>query len=203
MRPRVRSKIIPGRVQPPPANSGRSLGARGAGWYARISPVWRFALKLSFLMALYYVLVLTPFCERMLYAYLGANASLANGILHWFGEDSQVAETTIRSSHYAITVRRGCDAIEPSWFFCAAILSFPVPVARKLPGIVAGAVLLQALNLVRIVSLYFIGIYYPKFFGTAHLEIWPMMFILAALLLWIGWIQWARRAPRPASHGTA
>ena len=195
--------MIPGRIQPGASSSGPLAMSRWSLWYANTGPIWRFGLKFGGLMALYYVVVLTPFCDGLLYAYLGVNAWLANGILNWLGQDSRVSEITIRSARFAITVRRGCDAIEPSWFFCAALLSFPAPLARKVIGIVAGAVMLQVLNLVRIVSLYFIGIHYPKFFSPAHVEIWPVVFILVALLLWLGWINWSRRAVQPALHGAA
>ena len=155
------------------------------------------------LMGLFYILILTPFFDRMLYVYLEANAWLANGILNALGQDSQVSDITIRSTHYAITVRRGCDAIEPSWFFCAALLAFPAPFTRKLMGIVVGAVLLQTLNLVRIVSLFFIGLHSPRFFNTAHVELWPAAFILVAISLWIGWIGWTRRPAPTVPHATA
>ncbi len=154
-------------------------------------------------MALYYLLILTPFCDRLLYAYLGLNARMAHSILNWFGQDTHVSELTIRSARFAIAVRRGCDAIEPSWFFCAALLSFPASSRQKAVGILAGTALFQALNLIRIVSLYFVGIFYPKFFGTAHVEVWPAVFILVAILLWLGWIRWAQRPVKVRLNGVA
>ena len=62
---------------------------------------------------------------------------------------------------------------------------------RKLHGILAGTVLLQLLNLVRIVTLYWIGLYVPDVFDSAHLEIWPTAFIIVAIVLFIGWIEWS------------
>ncbi len=200
---RVRSPIVPGRVpqRGVPANGG--VRSRWLSWSANVGPVWRFGLRFAGLMILFYVVVLTPFCDRLLYAYLTANAGIANAILNWLGQDSHVSEITIRSARFAISVRRGCDAIEPSWFFCAALISFPAPLGRKLLGVVAGAALLQALNLVRIVSLYFIGICYPRFFAPAHLEIWPATFIVIAILLWIKWINWTKRPTQPELHAVA
>jgi len=182
--------------------SDRQQRSRTA-WLTENAPLWRFGLKFGVLMGAYYVLVLTPFFDGMLYRYLSASAWLANGALNWLGQDSHVAEITIRSARFAITVRRGCDAVEPSWFFCAALLAFPAPFARKLWGILAGAAILQALNLVRIVSLYFIGLHYPAAFGPFHLEVWPVVFVLTAVSLWLAWIGWTRRGAAPDSHATA
>jgi exosortase H (IPTLxxWG-CTERM-specific) len=188
-------------------NSGRpdatSWRTRGRAWLRNKGPVWRFGLKFGMLMGAYYLLVLTPFCDAWLYSYLRANAWLASGMLNLLGQDSHLSEITIRSAHFAITVRRGCDAIEPSWFFCAALLAFPAPWRRKLAGIVAGTLALQALNLLRIVSLYFIGLHYPAGFGPAHVEIWPVLFILAAISLWVGWIGWTKPPPESTPHAAS
>lgn len=159
--------------------------------------MWAFGLKFCGLMALFYILALTPVCDRLLYRYLELNARFAGVLLNWLGQESHVSEITIRSAQFAITVRRGCDAIEPSWFFCAALMAFPASITRKLLGMLAGIFLLQGLNLLRIVSLYFIGLRYPGFFGMAHVEIWPAVFIIVAILLWIGWISWAKRNGPP------
>jgi exosortase/archaeosortase family protein len=80
-----------------------------------------------------------------------------------------------------------------TWLFCAAVLSFRAPLMRKLPGLLAGTVLLQILNLVRIVTLYWIGLYSPDIFEAAHMEIWPTVFIIVAIVLFIGWIEWSRK----------
>ena len=199
----ARSPMIPGHAGRDLAAGRSSFRERAASLYAKVGPVWRFGLKFSGLMILFYAVMLTPRFDRLLYSYLGANAWLANGILNGFGQACHVSDLTIRSARFAITVRRGCDAVEPSWFYCAALLSFPAPWLRKVAGILAGAVLLQVLNLVRIVSLYLIGLYYSQFFNTAHVEIWPVIFIMVAIALWVGWIGWSRRTLTPPSHAVA
>ena len=170
-------------------------------WFARNRAVLRFGLTFGILMALYYVVALLPWTDGELFpAYLECNARISNLILHWFGQASVVTGTTIRSPQFAITIRRGCDALEPSWLFCAAVLAFPAPWRRRLPGMAIGVTAILALNLVRIVSLYFLGIHLPGFFDTMHLEVWPVLFILAALLLWIGWLAWGRRTSLELPH---
>jgi exosortase family protein XrtM len=193
-----RTNFKHGAVTPnPPANPQghleSSLKSRMQSWYASKGPVIGFVLKFGVFMALYYVISLVPFFDRLLYAYLSATASFSSAILNLFGQDTHASEIAIRSAHYDINVRRGCDAVEPAWFFCAAVLSFPSSLLQKLPGIAAGVILILCLNLIRIVSLYFIGLHYPKFFNPVHLEIWPMVFILTALVLWAGWIKWIMR----------
>jgi exosortase H (IPTLxxWG-CTERM-specific) len=163
----------------------------------------RFGFSFGILMGLYYCLVLVPFGDGLMYRYLRANARLASGIINLFGQASRVSGTTIRSAGFAIAVKRGCDAIEPAWFFCAAVLSFPAAFSRKLRGLLAGAAAILALNLARIVSLFYIGLHEPGLFEIAHLEIWPAAFIVAAILLWLGWIRWAGTGARSGSDEEA
>jgi exosortase family protein XrtM len=182
---------------------GSMVKTRRRSWLAGKGPILWFGLKFGVLMALFYALLLTPFFDRLLYVYLGINARLASAILNWLGQASHVSEITIRSAKFAVTVRRGCDAVEPAWFFCAAVLSFPASFVRKIPGMLAGVVLILALNLLRIVSLYFIGLQFPRFFAMAHLEIWPAIFIVMAILLWAGWIGWTESHDPREPHATA
>jgi exosortase/archaeosortase family protein len=62
--------------------------------------------------------------------------------------------------------------------------------------------LLLILNLVRIVSLFLIGVYSPRIFALTHIDVWQALFIFLAVLLWILWLLWATRSQvltRPAS----
>jgi exosortase family protein XrtM len=177
-----------------------SLKSRLQSWYANKSPVFRFGLKMVILMAFYYGISLVPTFDRLLYNYLCANARICSAILNLLGQTTKASEVAIRSAHYGINLRRGCDAIEPAWFFCSAVLAFPASLMRKLPGITVGVVLILCLNFVRIVSLYFIRLYYPGFFSVAHLEIWPTVFILTGILLWAGWTRWIIRKTQRELH---
>jgi len=174
-----------------PAARSSAIGS----WFGRNKIVLRFGLTFGLVTAIYYVLALTPWVDGDLFpAYLRANAWVSNALLNWLGQSCQADGTTIRSPQFAITIKRGCDALEPSWLFCAAVLAFPAPWRRRLPGMAVGVAAILTLNLVRIVSLYFIGIHFPGFFETMHLEIWPVVFIIVALLLWFVWISWSRRS---------
>ncbi len=153
----------------------------------------RFVLPFGFLLALFYGLSATPCFDQILYAYLEANAWLSNIVLNGFGQHTQVSEVTIESAQFAIALRRGCDAVEPTWLFCAAVLCFRASLGCKFFGIIAATVLLQLLNVARIATLYWIGLRLPAFFNLAHLEIWPAVFILVAIVLFMVWIDWTRR----------
>jgi len=170
-----------------PGLSWRSLQAEWQSWWTAKAPVLFFGAKFAALVILLYALLALPSAEDVLYGYLKANAWLSSGILNLLGQGTQVRDVTIQSSSFAIAIRRGCDAVEPTWLLCAAILAFPGSWRSKAIGMLAGIVVLQVLNVVRIVTLYLIGSRFPAAFASAHLEICPAFFILFAIGLFVGW----------------
>jgi len=163
-------------------------------WYQNKKPVILFVAKFAIFMILFYGVLAIPFFDRLLYENLKVTAWLSQMILNLFGENTSLMATTIQSHNFSITVCRGCDAVEPAWMYCAAILSFKATTLQKILGILSGIVLFHLLNLLRIVSLFWIGVHLSSAFNSVHLEIWPVVFIVAELLFFILWIKISRRS---------
>lgn len=152
-------------------------------------------------MGLFYLVSEISFCQRALYqSYLKVTALACGNLLNLLGQHCTVSEQTIHSSRFSVVVSQGCDAVESSYFLCAAILAFPSPLLKKLPGLVMGIILLQPLNLLRLVTLFLIGVSYPALFDTAHTEIWPAIFIMAVMFFWIVWVKWIGAAAARGLH---
>jgi exosortase/archaeosortase family protein len=96
----------------------------------------------------------------------------------------------------SLSIERGCDAVDPSALFVAAVIASPVRLAPKLLAIVGGTFLLMLLNFARVISLYFVRIHWPKAFDTIHLDVWQAMFIFLAILMWGVWASRAAQAPK-------
>ncbi len=128
-------------------------------------------------------------------SYLELNARVSATLIGWCGHQATCRGVSVssRETGFSVQIRRGCDAIEPSAIFLAGVAAFPARWRRKLPGMLVGAVLLLALNFVRIVSLFFIGIHYPRVFHLMHVDVWQAVFIFLAIVLWIVWALWATR----------
>jgi len=166
-------------------------------WYEAKGPVLIFVLKFGFLILLFYAILSTTLCDRALYRYLQANAWLSNIILNWSGHHTQAADITIRSPVFAMALRRGCDAVEPTFLLCSAMLAFRSSIGRKALGMLVGALVFQLLNLVRIVSLFWIGIHFPNLFNPIHMEIWPTLFILIGAVIFVAWKDWDAHGFQP------
>ncbi len=181
----------------------RSVAAP-AGWLFSKQPVFRFVVLFGLVMAVYYAVSTTPlFSQQLGPGHLRLSAAVSSKVLNLFGEDATREGLSVISSRYSVSIRRGCDAIEPSMLLIAAILAFPVSFRAKLPGILIGVLSVQGLNIVRIVSLYYTGAFFPRSFDMMHIEVWQPVFILLVLLLWVVWVFWALRGIRAEQEDPA
>jgi exosortase H (IPTLxxWG-CTERM-specific) len=158
-----------------------------------------FVLLFAALMGVFYAVTFVPFInETIIPWYMRFNAQASAVICNIFGEGASAQGTSLSSSRFSVDIRHGCDAIEPSALFIAAVLAFPAPWRSKLPGILIGTLVLAVINLVRIVTLFYTGIYYPRAFEAMHVDVWQPIFIVLSLTFWVMWAWWAtkERAPR-------
>ena len=96
-----------------------------------------------------------------------------------------------------IEIVAGCNGVEAVLILISAVLAFPAPWKYKFAGIGIGFVAIQALNLVRIISLYYLLLWNRVWFDWFHLYLWQALIILDALVFWLVWLRWLPREPRP------
>jgi exosortase/archaeosortase family protein len=163
----------------------------------------RFVLRFAALTLLAVGLLATPLAERAVWGpYLELNARASAALLRVAGEQARVTERTIVSPRAALRIERGCDAIHPAALYAAAVLASPVALVPRLAGLAVGVACLAAINLVRIVSLYYVQVAAPRLFEVAHVEVWQALFIFLAVGLWAGWAVWARSREHRAPSAT-
>ena len=155
-------------------------------------PIFRFVVVLLILLGLFEVILATSFVkEKLLPPYLEFYARLSGSVMEVFGEDVTVQGATVSSVRYSVNIKRGCDAMQPSILFIAAVIAAPVIRWPKVPGLILGLLFLMVMNLVRVVSLYYIGVHYPSAFDVMHHDVWQAVFIFLAILAWGLWALWA------------
>ena len=164
-------------------------------WYDANRSDLRFLAIFGACLAAYYLASLTPpVSERFFPAYLRLNAQASGWVLNAVGEEVVTdGNSLISAKGPSIQVERGCDAIVPSVLFVAAVMASPVSLTGRLAAALAGSAFLILLNLVRIISLFWVRVYWPQAFETMHLDVWQALFIFLALALWA---IWASRAAR-------
>ncbi len=120
-------------------------------------------------------------------------ARAAAAILSGLGQDAWENDESISSSRFALSLGKGCDAVPSSLLVIAAIAALPASIRARLVGLAIILLLMQMLNLIRVVILFLIGAYWPGLFESAHLDIWPPIFVIFAVGCWTVWALWASR----------
>lgn len=97
---------------------------------------------------------------------------------------------------FGVSIEAGCNGVEASIVMIAAMLAFPSSLKMKLWGIGLGFIAVQAVNLVRIVSLYFLGAWNYDVFEFAHLYMWQALIMLDVLIVWLLWMRQVAKRER-------
>jgi exosortase H (IPTLxxWG-CTERM-specific) len=97
------------------------------------------------------------------------------------------------TSGFAVAIQAGCNGVEATIVMVAAMLAFPSPWRLKLWGILLGFLSVQALNMVRIISLFYIGQWNMQVFEWAHLYLWQALIMLDVLLIFLIWLRFLPR----------
>lgn len=148
-----------------------------------------------------FALELTPLAQSaVVIPWTDALARISSGLILLF--DSHVATfgKVVRSTTngFAISIEAGCNGVEAAIILVAAMLAFPAPWKHRALGIAAGLAAVQALNVVRVISLFYLGQWNLAAFEWAHLYLWQGLIMLDVLVVWLMWI---RTLPRPAYAG--
>ena len=95
---------------------------------------------------------------------------------------------------FAVSIEAGCNGVEATIVLLAAILAFPAPWKHKLAGLAAGIVAVQGLNVLRVISLFYLGQWDFQVFEWAHLYVWQALIMLDVLVVWLVWVRTLPRA---------
>ena len=120
---------------------------------------------------------------------LVAIARVTGFILRVFGMEAHVSGTTIIAPLFSVEAIAACSGIFAYVLFVAAVFAYPCKLKEKAIGVGVGVPTIFVVNLVRMVSLFYIGAYLPQFFEPAHLLLWQALMIVTAVLIWLFWAQ--------------
>lgn len=145
-----------------------------------------FALMIGLFTTLLLVLNLSTNFDEWLN---GATAAMLAGALWLLGAGGQTAGTVVTSKIFSAEIITECTAIFPIMIFLAAVIAYPSGWRKKLWGIALGVPAILFVNLIRLVSLFYIGYWFPSVFETAHLLVWQSLIIFFAVLFWLVWVE--------------
>jgi exosortase H (IPTLxxWG-CTERM-specific) len=144
-------------------------------------------------------LVLLPPVQVLDRQFSRALVEASHGLISLCGGKATRQGAVLRApGGFAVEMRDGCNAVNVTILLWAAVLAFPAPWRMKALGLLAGALVIQALNILRFISLFYIGQYSSTWFDFAHGYLWESLLILDTMVvfwLWIGRVSSAANAP--------
>jgi exosortase/archaeosortase family protein len=109
-------------------------------------------------------------------------------IMRALGAPVSLDGVTVSVPHFSVLIRNNCNAAYEMGLYAAATLAYPAPVSRRTRGILFAFVVLYLVNLVRVLSLVYMGYLLPGFFDAAHVYVWQVFFLVVVAALWLSWI---------------
>jgi exosortase H (IPTLxxWG-CTERM-specific) len=135
----------------------------------------------------FFTVALQPVNDSLINPYTGLVAKMSGAALSLLGEEITVQECLLSSPRFSVTIYNGCNGLITSLILISGVLAFPSSWPAKLIGVIGGLVAIQVINLIRIISLFYTGIYFPSWFDESHIFIWQSIVILAGVSLWVIW----------------
>jgi exosortase H (IPTLxxWG-CTERM-specific) len=156
----------------------------------------RFFILFVVVLAVLFGLELTPWAQAwFVVPWTNALAAISTSIVTMFDPNVVATGKVIRSvtNGFAVSIEAGCNGLEATLVLCAAIFAFPAPWGHKAIGLAIGVIAVQLLNIVRVISLFYLGQWNFAVFEWAHQYVWQALIMLDVLIVWLIWV---RRVPR-------
>ncbi|MEX0999665.1 MAG: exosortase H [Thermodesulfobacteriota bacterium] len=164
----------------------------------------RFVVTYVVLMGVFFLLIgLKPVQEVLDIngGYSNAIVILTAKILGLIGVTSTYSGSLINLPSISLDVEFGCNGLEAVMIYTVAVLTFPATWKNRLIGFVAGFLVIQVLNLIRIVALAYAGVYHRDLFDLIHIYVAQGVMIAVALgtfVLYLTYISHGQSKQQPA-----
>ena len=141
----------------------------------------------AILVGAYLLIAWGPVNDKVIVPFTTAIASWSGALLNVIGQKVNVSGTVISSPRFGVNINNGCNGVEAMLILLASIVAFPASLRARVTGLLLGALAVQLLNAVRIVSLYLLGAYQPRLFDIFHTAVWQVAIILSAIAFFLVW----------------
>ena len=154
------------------------------------------------LMVLFTVELLNPVQAAVIQPFTAFLAWIAASVVLPFDDTVISSGRVLRDSvsGFAVSIEAGCNGVEATIVLIAGVLAFPASWRQKGLAILLGFIAIQLLNILRIVSLFYLGQWNLSIFEWAHLYLWPVLIMLDVLLVFALYLRWLSRSNPLPEH---
>ncbi len=157
------------------------------------------------LVGLFSLEMLNPVQQHLVVPFTTLLAKISAAIVSPF-DDSVVAFGKVlqfRDTGFAVSIEAGCNGVEATIVLVAAVLAYPAAWKLRLAAIAIGFLAIQSLNIVRIITLFYLGDWDLDIFSWVHLYLWPALIMLDVLVVFILYLRYLANRAMEAGHATA
>ncbi len=98
----------------------------------------------------------------------------------------------------ALDIKFGCNGLEAVMIYSVAVIAFPSSWRKKVLGIFAGFLVIQAVNILRIAGLAYSGIHFRRIFDYIHIYVAQGMMIAVSLGVFFFYLHYVRNDSKTA-----
>jgi exosortase H (IPTLxxWG-CTERM-specific) len=150
----------------------------------------RFFLLFIFVgLTAYGLVYLPPVREHVIGPFTEAITYIAGWLIRLFGGQVQIHGNMLSIPGFAVEILDMCNGVEATLILWAALLAFPAPWLYKGKGLLIGTLSIHALNIIRIISLLYLGAYNERWFHWVHWYLWDALIMLDILIVFLAWIR--------------
>jgi exosortase H (IPTLxxWG-CTERM-specific) len=141
---------------------------------------------------LYGVVYSPPVREGLIAPFTDGLTAVAGGLITLFGGQAWVQGNVLTIPGFSVRILDLCNGVEATLLLWTAMLAFSAPWPYRLWGLLIGFLGVQALNVLRIISLVYLGVWNPAWFYWVHWYVWDALILLDVLVIFLLWL---RRLP--------
>lgn len=160
-----------------------------------------FIIFLALQILLFGIELLQPVQQHVVLPWTALLARVSVGLVTWFDGNVAALGKILwnPATGFGVSIEPGCNGVEACIILFAAVVAFPADWRHKLWGIAIGFVAVQGLNVVRIISLFYLGQWNETAFKVAHEYLWQGLIMLDVLVVWLLWVRASPERGTPAS----
>ena len=150
------------------------------------------SLFLLVLAGLFWIEMSVAVQEAVIVPFTGLLASVSAALITPFDPSVTAYGKVLQFSEsgFAVSIEAGCNGVEATIVPVAAVIAFPAPWRARLAAIGLGFIAIQLLNIVRIISLFYLGNWNLELFSWVHLYLWPVLIMLDVLIVFMVYLRY-------------
>ena len=148
--------------------------------------------------------MLEPIHMGVIEPFTGFLAKVSAWIITPFDDTVIAYDRIIRDSvsGFAVSIESGCNGVEATIVLIAAVIAFPATWRQRIAAIVLGFFAIQVANILRIISLFYLGQWNMDWFTWIHLYLWPVLIMIDVLVVFIVYLRYISKQVEDAPLAT-